>query len=104
LYVVALDSLTNTVVTVGKADVFAREFIVSGVNWMVFEKLAAPVRLKTRIRYLHHEADSVITPFEKDQVHVQFDELQMAVTPGQSAVFYEGDVCAGGGTIERVLH
>jgi tRNA-specific 2-thiouridylase len=104
LYVVAIDSINNTVIVGEKKDVFAGEFIVSDLNWIAFAKITEPLSLKTRIRYLHAEAEAVITPIEDDKINVKFVEPQMAVTPGQAAVFYDGEVVVGGGTIERVLH
>jgi tRNA-specific 2-thiouridylase len=102
--VVAIDSTNNTVIVGEKKDVFAGEFIVSDLNWIAFAKITEPLSLKTRIRYLHAEAEAVITPIEDDKINVKFVEPQMAVTPGQAAVFYDGEVVVGGGTIERVLH
>ena len=104
LYVVAIDSQTNTVVVGGKQDVYADEFIAGDVNWVSFEKITEPLTLKVHIRYLHAEAEAIITPVDNDKVNIKFTKPQMAVTPGQAAVFYDGDVVVGGGTIERVLH
>jgi tRNA-specific 2-thiouridylase len=104
LYVVGIDSKSNSVIVGGKQDVYADEFIVSDLNWIAFSNLREPLTLKARIRYLHHEAEAVISPAEGDNVIVKFTDPQLAITPGQSAVFYDGDVVVGGGTIERVLH
>jgi tRNA-uridine 2-sulfurtransferase len=104
LYVVDIDGQNNTVIIGEKQDVYAGEFIVSDLNWITFEKLMEPLMVKTRIRYLHHEAEAIIKPAEGDKVIVKFTEPQMAITPGQAAVFYDDDMVVGGGTIERVLH
>ena len=104
LYVVGIDGQNNTVIVGGKKDVYASEFIVNDLNWVLFERLIEPLTLKTRIRYLHHEAEAVISPEDKAKVIVKFNEPQTAITPGQAAVFYDGDMVLGGGTIERVLH
>jgi tRNA-specific 2-thiouridylase len=101
---VGIDGKNNNVVVGGKQDVYADEFIVSDLNWIAFSTLREPLTLKARIRYLHHEAEAVISPAEGDNVIVKFTDPQLAITPGQSAVFYDGDVVVGGGTIERVLH
>jgi tRNA-specific 2-thiouridylase len=45
----------------------------------------------------------VITPLDADRIEVRFDEPVAAVTPGQSAVFYLGEICLGGGVIEQRL-
>ncbi len=104
LYVVDINSQTNTVIVGGKQDVYASEFIATDLNWIAFERLTISLTLKAKIRYLHPEAESVITPIENNKVDVKFAEPQMAITPGQAAVFYDDDMIVGGGTIERVLH
>ncbi len=104
LYVVDIDKQTNTVVVGSKEDAYAGEFIVSDLNWLAFEKPKMPMTVKAKIRYLHPEAEAVITPIDDERIRVKFAEPQMAITPGQSAVFYDGDLVIGGGIIERVLH
>ena len=104
LYVVGLNAQSNTVIVGEKQDVYRSEFIAADLNWISIERITAPLTLKTRIRYLHPEAEALITPVDYDKVNVKFAAPQMAVTPGQAAVFYDGDVVVGGGTIERVLN
>jgi tRNA-uridine 2-sulfurtransferase len=104
LYVVGIDGQNNTVVVGEKKDVYTSEFIVNDLNWILFERLTQPLMLKARIRYLHSEAEAVVMPIDDGKVNVRFAEPQMAITPGQAAVFYEDDLVVGGGTIERVLH
>jgi tRNA-specific 2-thiouridylase len=104
LYVIGIDAQTNTVIVGEKKDVYASEFIAADLNWFAVEKIIAPMTLKVKIRYLHAQAEALITPVDHDKVSVKFSAPQMAVTPGQSAVFYDGDIVVGGGTIERVLN
>jgi tRNA-specific 2-thiouridylase len=104
LYVVGIDAQTNTVIVGEKSDVYSGEFLVDDLNWIAFRELTESLTLKARIRYLHSEARAVISPIDNAKVNVKFVVPQMAVTPGQAAVFYDGDVVVGGGTIERVLH
>jgi tRNA-specific 2-thiouridylase len=104
LFVVGIDAQNNTVIVGEKQDVYADEFIAGDVNWISIEKITTPLSLKVRIRYLHQEAEAVISAADNDKVNVKFKSPQMAVTPGQAAVFYDGDVVVGGGTIERVLN
>jgi tRNA-specific 2-thiouridylase len=104
LYVVVIESQNNTVIVGGKQAVYADEFVVADLNWISIEKITVPVSLKVRIRYLHAEAEALITPADDYKVNIKFAKPQMAVTPGQAAVFYDGDVVVGGGTIERVLN
>lgn len=58
-----------------------------------------PERVKARIRYNHEEAACRITALEDDSIEIMFDEPQFAITPGQSVVFYAGEVVLGGAEI-----
>jgi tRNA-specific 2-thiouridylase len=57
------------------------------------------MRVGVKIRHRHAPALAVIEQLRKDEILVTFDEPQRAVTPGQAAVFYDGDVVVGGGWI-----
>ncbi len=61
--------------------------------------LTGPMRVKIKIRHRHEPAWAVIEPAGETEVVATFDEAQRAVTPGQSAVFYDGDEVVGGGWI-----
>jgi tRNA-specific 2-thiouridylase len=104
LYVAGIDAQSNTVVVGSKQDVYGSDFIAADLNWISIEKIMVPLTLKAKIRYLHKEAEAVVTPVDNGKVSVKFAAPQLAVTPGQAVVFYDGDVVVGGGTIERVLH
>jgi tRNA-specific 2-thiouridylase len=104
LYVVGIDAQNNTVIVGEKQDIYADEFIAADLNWIAVDNITQPLTLKVKIRYLHQEAEAVISAADNDKVNVKFRSPQMAVTPGQAAVFYDGDVVVGGGTIERVLN
>ena len=65
--------------------------------------LKAPARLRARIRYKHEEDLATVTPIAEGRAHVEFDRRQMAITPGQTVVFYQEDVVFGCGTIERTV-
>ena len=60
----------------------------------------SPMRVSVKIRHRHQPAPAVIESTGPDQILVTFDEAQRAITPGQAAVFYDGDVVVGGGWIE----
>jgi tRNA-specific 2-thiouridylase len=102
LYVTAIDPARNAIIVGPRSEVFRREFQVGDLNWIAVEQLAGPRRLKTRIRSSHPEADALVTPAGDSLVEVAFDEPQMAITPGQVAVFYDSHVVVGGGVISRV--
>lgn len=100
-YVVGIDPASNTV-RVGRArDLLCNEFEVEGVNWVSISTPEEPIRGEVRIRNQHQPASAWITPSDESQVAVLFDEPQRAVTPGQAAVFYDGDLVLGGGMIKR---
>ena len=100
LYVIATDTKTQTV-TIGSNDELLRSTMLVGqVNWVSWNGLAGPARAQVRIRNRHLPAAATLYPAGDDRVEVRFDEPQRAVTPGQGAVFYSGDLLAGGGWIE----
>ena len=100
LYVVAIDRDRNAVIVGSKEDVYGTELTAAELNWIGVEALEQPVRVKAKIRYLHREAAATVTPLEANRVQVKFEEPQMAITPGQAVVFYDGDDVMGGGVIE----
>jgi len=72
---------------------------VDSLNWLV-DPPAAPVRIHARVRYNSPGAPARLIPAE-NTLRLEFKEPQLAITPGQSAVFYDGDVVMGGGIILR---
>lgn len=98
LYVVALEPETNTIVVGGDKELWRRDLIVAGVNWLRDEPPAA-FRARVRIRSRHRPAPALLAPLPGGAWRVLFDEPQRAITPGQAAVFFEGDVVLGGGWI-----
>jgi tRNA-specific 2-thiouridylase len=69
------------------------------VNLVAVEDLDEPMRVHVKIRHRHEGASAVVANSGDDEVLVTFDEPQRAITPGQAAVFYDGDVVVGGGWI-----
>ena len=101
LYVIATDSKTQTVTIGSNDDLLRSTMIARDVNWVSWSGLAAPAHAQVRIRNRHMPAAATLYPLDVDnRVEVRFDEPQRAVTPGQGAVFYSGDLVAGGGWIE----
>jgi tRNA-uridine 2-sulfurtransferase len=100
LYVVDIDAAQATV-TVGPREALERTTLTaSGVNWISGEMPSGSIRARVRIRYRHREAPASIEPLEDNRVRVTFDDPQTAITPGQAAVFYDGQVVLGGGWID----
>ena len=103
LYVIALDADRNAVITGSKSDIYKNEFTVSNLNWIAIEGLREPLLANVKIRSAHDEAKAVLTSADNGNVNVKFEESQLAITPGQAAVFYQEDVVIGGGIIEKIL-
>jgi tRNA-specific 2-thiouridylase len=102
-YVVDLDPETNRVIVGDANDLVCEEFEIDRVNWhavaAVGENLSFEATVK--IRYSHPGTPSTVTPSENDRARIRLHEPQRAVTPGQAAVIYDGDVVLGGGWICR---
>jgi tRNA-specific 2-thiouridylase len=99
LYVIAIDATQNRVVVGGKTDLQAKGLSAGDLNILVKNW---PDTVCAKIRYRKKAAPCTVA-FENDKVRVLFEENQEAITPGQSVVFYDGDVVLGGGVIEAVL-
>jgi tRNA-specific 2-thiouridylase len=102
LYVTAIDYTRNAVLVGEKEDIYNTGCIVSDLNWIAIEKLHHSMVLKTKIRSSQKEAEAIITPIDDINVRVNFKAAQLAIAPGQTAVFYEDDVIMGGGIITQV--
>lgn len=79
------------------------EFIAGDLNFISIDALEEPCDCFAKIRYGSKEGIALVTPLEGGRVHVKFDEPQRAVTPGQSVVFYDGDMVIGGGIIIKSM-
>ena len=99
MYVCKIDVANNTVTLGSNGDLFAREVYVRDFNWISGKAPSLPLRCKAKIRYRQTEQPALITPLGENEVSILFDEPQRAVTPGQSAVLYDGDTVLGGGII-----
>ncbi|UTP72442.1 tRNA 2-thiouridine(34) synthase MnmA [Alteromonas sp. LMIT006] len=105
-YVVDKDVPNNTLIVGQGANhprLFSKGLIANQLHWVDRNALTEPTRMTVKTRYRQHDINCVVEPTDSDCVNVIFDEPQKAVTPGQSAVFYQGDVCLGGGIIESYI-
>jgi tRNA-specific 2-thiouridylase len=100
-YVTDIDPERNAIHVGPKEEVYGNELTCSELNWIATPELEGPASVKAKIRYSHNEANAVVAPLGEDKAHVKFREPQIAITPGQAVVFYNGDVVVGGGTIDR---
>ncbi len=102
LYVISIRSERNTIVVGPEAELYQKSLFASKVNWISVAGVKDPLEVKARIRYKHREAKARVTSLDSDQALVEFNRAQRAITPGQSVVFYDGDVVVGGGIIKGV--
>ena len=98
LYVISTEPLTQRVVVGRNDDLLRGRMEVRDFNWISLAEPAAPIRGEVKIRNRHLAAPATITP-KGGRLEVQFDEPQRAVTPGQGAAIYQGDLVVGGGWI-----
>jgi tRNA-specific 2-thiouridylase len=107
LYVLELDTQRNAVVVGRREEMGKRELVAGRVNWIAGEAPRLPVRVNAKIRYRASEAKAMITAVAPgsggagENVRVTFNEPLRDITPGQAVVFYDGDVCLGGGIIQH---
>ncbi len=101
LYVVDIDAATNRVVVGDAADLLVEEFEIDRVNWSSREASDEPLAVTVKIRYSHPGAAATLLPIDRERALVRLDEPQKAITPGQAAVCYDGDVVVAGGWICR---
>ena len=99
LYVCEIRPKENEVVLGSNEDLFGTHVNVGDVNRIVPYKDGDKVRCRAKIRYRQKEQEALVTFLEGDRAKLVFDEPQRAITKGQAAVFYDGDVVIGGGTI-----
>ena len=100
LYVTELKVHDNTIVVGKNEDLLADKMQVEEVNLITMDELTEPIRAEVKIRYKDAGAPATIIPLSGTEVEVKFDQPRRAVTPGQAAVFYDGDIVIGGGWIK----
>jgi len=100
LYVIRTDPATQRVTVGGDGELWRDSFFARDVNWVSIAAPEAPVAAAIKIRNKHAAAPATIHPAGPGRVEVVFAAPQRAVTPGQAAVFYDGDLVLGGGWIE----
>lgn len=108
MYVVDIDPETSRVIVGTDEELTREEFEVDNLNWQIDEP-TAPIDVSVKIRYAHPGADATVSRIGANRYRVALHVPQRAITPGQAAVFYQGDRVVGGGWICRqpanvVLH
>ncbi|WP_439234789.1 tRNA 2-thiouridine(34) synthase MnmA [Lonepinella koalarum] len=102
-YVVEKDLINNVLIVAQGHDnsaLLSVGLTASQLHWVDRQPIRQPLRCTVKTRYRQSDIPCKIIPINDDNIQVIFDEPQIAVTPGQSAVFYQGEICLGGGVIE----
>lgn len=84
-------------------SLYSDGIIATDVNWIQNDQMADTFTCTAKFRYRQQDSKVKVQKLTADQVKVSFMDSQRAITPGQAVVFYDGDVCLGGGTIDQVL-
>ncbi len=99
LYVIQISGAQKQVVVGGDEHLYSQTLRAKRVNLISVEELREPMRVTVKIRHRHEPAAATIERSGPDEILATFDEPQRAITPGQAAVLYDGDVVVGGGWI-----
>jgi len=103
LYVIGIDREKNVIVVGGEEEVYGDTFLVDSVNWIVPQKMISSHHTQVKIRYNHPGSEANISHQGEGDLEVKFKSPQKAITPGQAAVFYDGETVLGGGWIKKVV-
>lgn len=104
LYVVSINAGKNEVVVGDRSEAQDRECTIDQINWVSLAPTDRPIRAEVQIRYRSPAAIATIMPLGSDRARIVFDEPQFSITPGQAAVWYDGDRVLGGGLIESKVN
>lgn len=100
IYVTKIDAEKNVIYVDDEEGLYETEFYVNDINLMMYHKLPAQMKANVKIRYKDKGDSATIEQVEADKIKVVFDKPKKSITPGQSAVFYDGEDVIGGGIIQ----
>jgi len=100
VYVAAKNTKANTLIIGDDTSLYSSTFTVRQINLIACEDIFSPQNLFVKVRYLQKEQPAKVEQTGPDTIRVEFKDPQRAITPGQAAVFYDGDTVVGGGTID----
>ncbi len=101
-YIVKIDAKNNKIILAEEKFIYSRGLIATDLNFLSMDFPKRKLVVKTKIRYNHKEAVSILSPIGKKSAKIEFAKPQRAVTPGQSAVFYDKETVIGGGVIDQM--
>lgn len=100
LYVIEKNQRNNALTVGSKVELEQQKLWANNVNWVSIEPPKKPIHSQVKIRYKSSEESAIITALQDRSVEVVFDNKIKGITPGQAAVFYDNDICLGGGIIK----
>jgi len=103
IYVSRIDAENNKVFVDDEIGLYKKGFIAKEVNFMKYDSLGTSLKSNVKIRYKDNGSTATLNQLDSESVEVIFDVPKKSITPGQSAVFYEGDDVIGGGIIRDIL-
>ena len=103
VYTCAKDHVRNTITLGPESVLYSKGLNADRINLIACESMEKPIRVKAKTRYLQQEHPGWAVQNGRDEIHIEFDEPQRAITPGQSVVLYDGDIVVGGGIIRESL-
>ena len=101
-FIISKSMADNTVTLGDEKYLFKNKAVIKDCRFIPFDVLDRSVKVTAKVRYRQKDEPAVIHPLNQTDVLLEFDQPQRAVTPGQAAVFYDGDTVVGGGTISEV--
>jgi len=103
LYVIGIDRERNAIIVGGEEEVYGDTFIADSINWISSKEMTSPFTAQVKIRYNHPGSEAILSFKGENEVEVKFKSPQKAITPGQAAVFYDGETVLGGGWIKEIV-
>ena len=100
-YVIEINPRQNTITLGDDKDLYKDKLSAKDLNFISGDKISDSIKAEVKIRYNSKKSSAIISPYGEGRVLINFEKPQRAITPGQSAVFYQGDVVIGGGIIEQ---
>ena len=100
MYVIEINPQQNVITLGDDKDLYKDKLLVKDLSFISGDKLSDSIKVEVKIRYNSKKVPAIISPYGNDKILINFEKPQRAITPGQSAVFYQVDVVIGGGIIE----
>lgn len=98
-YVIRINPTDNTITAGSHENTMEKELIISDINWLSIDSLNESIKVNVKIRSMMKEKPATIFPAANGSVKVIFEAPESSPAPGQSAVFYDGNIVLGGGII-----